>query len=830
MVRRLGIAFILAGALVWSGCGDSGVQAPPPPPPPPRPSVTVSPTSLFLSAGSTQQFAANTAVQWTVEEGAGGGTITANGLYQAPPTFGVFHVVATSTASPSSSAMAQVVVYLDPVVTSLSPAQGAAGGQAFTLTVNGSSFENGASVFWNGNPQTTAFVSSSQLTAAITPADLANAGDYPVGVVNPGSPQSNTLPFHIDNPQPTITSLTPSAVAGGSAPFTMTVTGGNFFSGATVLWNGSALLTAFTSGTALTAAVPAGDVAAQGSAQVSVINPSPNLGPSVPATFTIDAPNNAIPTIVSLSDTSAPAGWPGFPLTVSGTDFVSASSGQWNGANRPTLVLSGTQLKTAVTLADLAQPAVAQVTVFNPAPAGGVSNGVNFTISPVAVGSVGVIERSSIATDLTESDGDSWSPSISADARFVAFVSYADALVAGDTNGVADTFLRDTCIGAPAGCVPSVTRVSVASDGMQANGASIDAAISANGRYVAFSATATNLVPGGTSGNQNMFVRDTCLGAAPGCAPSTSLVSADDNASYGPSLSADGRYIAFNHGSFASNCGSYCSSGNDFVTVVRDTCAGAAPGCGAGTSVVSLANDGSNPNVTDFLPVAAISGDGRYVAFTSMASNLVANDTNNVEDAFLRDTCAGAGSPCTPSTQRVSLASDGSQISGGADGVSISGTGRLVAFTSVGITPGTPNSFVRDTCLGAPAGCLPSTIQASLANDGSQGNGASGSPNLSPDGRYVVFVSEATNLVANDNVPFFKIFLRDTCFGAAAGCGPSTALISVALGGTAENNGSDTPALNGDARYAVFVSNASNLAPGDTNQVEDVFVARTNVP
>ncbi len=813
-------------SMMWSGCGGN-VQAPPVPPP--SANVVVSPAAAIVSPGATLQFQANVAVTWNVQEGAAGGTISNTGLYTAPATGGTFHVIATSTANPNQTGRASVTVPIIASVTSLSPQNGLAGGPGFTLTVNGSSFDSGANVFWNGNPRTTTFVSSTQLTATITSSDLSSAGDFPVGVVNRAAPMSNTLAFHVDNPQPTITSLNPNNAAAGAAPFTITVDGGSFFPGAAVFWNGSPLLTVFINGTVLTAAVPASDVVAQGSAQVTVANPSPSLGLSVPLTFTINAPNNLVPAITSLSDTSAPAGWPGFPLTVNGSDFVGASTGQWNGQARSTQVVSSSLLKTAITFADLAQPAVAQVTVFNPAPGGGVSNGLNFTINPVAAGTVGVIERSSIATDLTESDSDSWSPSISSDGRFVAFVSEADDLVAGDTNGLADTFLRDTCIGAPAGCVPSVTRVSVATDGTQANAASVDAAISANGRYIAFSSTATNLVPGGTSGNQNMFLRDTCLGAAPGCIPSTSLVSADDNASYGPSLSADGRYIAFNHGSFANNCGSYCVSVNDFLTVVYDTCAGAPAGCISATAVVSVANDGSMPNVTDFLPVTAISGDGRYVAFTSLASNLVAGDTNNAEDVFLRDTCAGAANPCAPSTQRVSLANDGSQISAGADGVSISGTGRMVAFTTSGISAGMPNSFVRDTCLGAGPGCVPSTIQASLANDGSQGNGASGSPGLSPDGRYVVFISEATNLVANDNIPFPNIFLRDTCFGAT-GCTPSTVLISVSLSGALENNGSTAPMLNGDARYAVFVSNASNLAPGDTNQVLDVFVARTNVP
>jgi hypothetical protein len=115
-------------------------------------------------------------------------------------------------------------------------------------------------------------------------------------------------------------------------------------------------------------------------------------------------------------------------------------------------------------------------------------------------------------------DGDNTSPSISADGRYVAFLSSARNLVDSDTNGVADVFVRDTCAGAPSGCTPSTKRVSVATDGTQANGTSTSATISATGRYVTFQSSATNL---GSPSAPGVFLRDTCAGAAPGCVPST---------------------------------------------------------------------------------------------------------------------------------------------------------------------------------------------------------------------------------------------------------------------------------------------------------------------
>jgi hypothetical protein len=118
-------------------------------------------------------------------------------------------------------------------------------------------------------------------------------------------------------------------------------------------------------------------------------------------------------------------------------------------------------------------------------------------------------------------DGDSTGPSISADGRYVAFISSATNLVDGDTNGVSDVFVRDTCAGAPSGCTPSTQRVSIASDGTQADDASTSATISATGRYITFRSLATNLDRASSTSPSNIFLRDTCAGALSGCTPST---------------------------------------------------------------------------------------------------------------------------------------------------------------------------------------------------------------------------------------------------------------------------------------------------------------------
>ena len=182
-----------------------------------------------------------------------------------------------------------------PAITSLSPATATAGGATFTLTVTGSGFVNGAVVRWNGANRPTTFVSDTQLTAAIPATDIATAGTASVTVFNPapGGGASNSLTFTINasNPAPAISSLAPAAATAGGAAFTLTVTGSGFVNGAVVRWNGANRPTTFVSTTQLTATISAADLAAAGTASVTVFNPAPGGGESGAATFTINASN-----------------------------------------------------------------------------------------------------------------------------------------------------------------------------------------------------------------------------------------------------------------------------------------------------------------------------------------------------------------------------------------------------------------------------------------------------------------------------------------------------------------------------------------------------------
>ena len=653
--------------------------------------------------------------------------------------------------------------------------------------------------------------------------------------------QSQSPP--INNPVPSINSLSPSAVLAGGQSFSLTVNGSNFVSTSVVQWNGSNRTTTFVSTTRLTAVIPASDVAVAGTANVTVVSPTPGGGTSSASPVMITAsPGNPVPAILSLSDSQAPAGWPGFALTLTGSGFVAASIAQWNGLNRPTTILSSTQLRASIPPEDLAAAGTAQVTVVNASPGGGTSNTFDFTIYLVPPNAVGVIVRASEGEDFVSADNDNWTPGISADGRYVAFASAATNLVPGDTNNAADIFMRDTCQGAPAGCTPSLIRVSVDSLDNEAGAGSQSPAISADGRYVAFSSYAANLVPGDTNDVRDIFIRDTCVGVPPGCTPATIRISVNsaetesDGDSYWPSISADGRFVAFQ--SDASNL--VASDTNNASDVfVHDTCFGAGTGCMPQTIRVSLADDGSEANGYSYTP--SISGDGRFMAFVSDASNLVANDANVVSDIFVRDTCVGAPSGCTPSTRRVSLDNTDGEANDASFLAAISSNSRFAAFTSwatnlvAGDTNGGHDVFLRDTCIGAPAGCTSSTIRVSVASDGSEADAPSGGPaaggaSLSADGRFVAFGSRATNLVSGDTNGTFDIFVRDTCLGVPAGCTPSIVRVSVALNGTEGNDRSDVPRINADGRFVAFQSYATRLAPGDGSSVLDVFVARTGKP
>jgi len=195
-----------------------------------------------------------------------------------------------------------------------------------------------------------------------------------------GGGQKSTPP-PTQNPVPAVAALSPTSATAGDAAFTLAVTGTGFITKSTVHWNGQDRTTTFKNNTQIEAAISASDIAAAGTAQVTVFNPSPGGGTSAAMTFTMTAaPANPVPRAFSVNPASTSAGAPAFTLTVNGTDFVSTSTVRWNGQGRTTTFVSATRLQASIPASDIASPAIDLVTVFSPPPGGGNSVGMPFTI------------------------------------------------------------------------------------------------------------------------------------------------------------------------------------------------------------------------------------------------------------------------------------------------------------------------------------------------------------------------------------------------------------------------------------------------------------------
>ncbi|MGD1210993.1 MAG: IPT/TIG domain-containing protein [Candidatus Acidiferrales bacterium] len=277
-----------------------------------------------------------------------------------------------------------------PGITNLFPSNITAGSDGFTLSIAGTGFISNSSgvtfAYWNGSPRSTTLNAvTGQLQVSIFAADVANPGVPQVTVFNPGpgGGTSTATTFTIEPVQagaPTITSLDPASAKAGGMTFTLTVDGTNFAANDVITWNGSVLAPTSISGNQATATVPADDIANVGSGSVAVSTPGLVIAsPSV--AFPITGPDNPSPTASSLSPSKAVAGGADFEVFVSGSNFVSSSVVEWNSSPRATAFVSSSRLVVLITAADIASSGSAQITVTNPAPVGGTSSQVVFTVS-----------------------------------------------------------------------------------------------------------------------------------------------------------------------------------------------------------------------------------------------------------------------------------------------------------------------------------------------------------------------------------------------------------------------------------------------------------------
>lgn len=345
-----------------------------------------------------------------------------------------------------------------------------------------------------------------------------------------------------------------------------------------------------------------------------------------------------------------------------------------------------------------------------------------------------------------------------------------------------------------ASAAATTERVSVTSAELEATGGdSVGAAVSADGRFIAFSSAATDLVAGDGNAKSDVFVRD----RASGTTERVSVDSSEDegnNVSDKPAISGDGRFVSFYSLSNDLVANDTNAGGDVFV---RDRLNGT-------TERVSV--DSSEGEANNSSGASAITPDGRYVAFASIASDLAAPDGVGW-DIFVRDRQAGT-------TEVASVPGPGALESGGTDFPSISDDGNLVAFESskkLTSTDSTINTdvFLRDRTAGT-------TTLLSVSSAAVQSDYPSYSAAISGNGLFVAFVTGATNLGPNDPSGY-DVYLRDLAAG-------TTERIGVSSNGTGANNNTLDPAINADGRFVAFHSSATNLGSGDTTGYADVFL------
>lgn len=388
-------------------------------------------------------------------------------------------------------------------------------------------------------------------------------------------------------------------------------------------------------------------------------------------------------------------------------------------------------------------------------------------------------------------------PSLSADGRYVAFTSYASNLTDPMPNPNDD----EPDVYVRDLLLGTTQRISDPFDGGDyANARSTSPSISANGRIVAFASHASDLIEGDPPGfTTDVYVRDLDAGTMERVSLALDGVSAPNGESHGPEISADGRMVAFHSRASDIAAGDVQDNHDDVFVHDRQT-----------RITLKL-----TPGSDSFSHSVAISADGRHVAFKSRATNLVPGDGNERDDVFVHDLDTGI-------TRLASIGVDGSGADSYSDNPALSADGRHVVFTSAatnlvegGDGIDVVDVFVRDMVAGT-------TVLVSRGWDGSPADEHSYDACISDDGTVVAFHSDASNLVsddANGNGNGRDVFVHDLGTGR-------TRLASRTLDGGGGDGTSENCGLSGDGRHVAFESNVANLVASDPNgTTNDIFRA-----
>jgi hypothetical protein len=718
----------------------------------------------------------------------------------------------------------QTISYPTPAISAISPTSIQAGQPTFVLTVNGSNFTPASTVDWNGASLSAIFVSVNTLTVQVPAALIQNPGtaNIVVSTPTPGGGITTPLTFTINpvaSPTPSITSTSPSSVLAGSAALSLEVMGQNFVPLSVVTLGNTPLRTTYEGPTFLQATLPGSNLATAGTLQLTVVNPaspSPGGGSSNTFSFTI---NNPVPSITALSPATVAAGGIGSNLSISGSGFAADSVVLINGAPHTTSA-SNTTAETVLSAADLSAGGIYLVQVVNPGPGGGTSNTLLLAVDPIDTAGLPILVD--YAADGTQANSGicggllscqngslgltlaSSGPSSSTTGEFVAFASISSNLVVNQSSAASQIFLRDTCLGET--CTPATFVASLAYSGNPGNGASSEPSIDSSGADVAYTSLATNLVNyvAVAGGTRQVYWEPVCR----------------------PSSTAGG-----------STSTPICPTSSSTASTTTPT---------NQVVLVSIGADGSAGNGDSYNPI--LSSDGQYVAFVSLATNLVSGVTVDgvTPQVYLRSICGGTTpltqptttSTCVPTTYLVSSPDGVIPGNGPSSHPAVANGGAFVSFVSLASNLSVPNPngaqevFEQDECQIATPGCVPSMTLISTPDGTTPAGGVSSQPAISFDGRFVAFASTAVNLgVASGGVQ--QIYVRDTCTAATTTttCVPATLLVSSLDGHTPANGLSESPSINanstGSGQLIAFASLASNLSTNAANGVENIYVRNT---